>query len=88
MVTKEELLKNGWKETGERLFPLEKEIENRNPLNNDPEDTEIKLVVHGMYNDLTIALMLPDGGLLNLNIETIDDLASFEKMIAFYDCPY
>lgn len=88
MITKEELLANGWVETDNDVFIYKKEIENRNPLNNDPEDTGISLVVHGMYNYWTTAIALPDGGLLNLKVETINDLKKVEEYINFYDCPY
>lgn len=44
-ITKEQMLADGWKEMEDKVFILEKEIENRNPLNNDPEDTDIKLKI-------------------------------------------
>lgn len=87
-ITVEELLANGWKKNiDEDMYPIEKAIENRNPLNNDA-DSEIKLTVHGMYNQPTFAVVLPSGGLLNFNPETIEDLNNFERMLNFYDPPF
>jgi hypothetical protein len=87
-ITKEQMLADGWKEMDDEVFILEKEIENRNPLNNDPEDTDIKLVVHGMYNCWTFAVLFPSGAMLNFVANSMKDLNKFESMLNFYDCEY
>ena len=87
-ITKEQMLADGWKEMDDKVFILEKEIENRNPLNNDPEDTDIKLVVHGMYNCWTFAVLFPSGAMLNFVANSMKDLKKFESMLDFYDCEY
>lgn len=87
-ITKEQLLADGWKETDDKVFILEKEIENRNPINSDPEDTDIKLVIHGMYNQWTFAVLFPSGAMLNFVANSMRDLKKFESMLWFYDCEY
>ena len=86
-ITKELLLADGWVETSHHVFFAEKKIENRNPLNAS-EDSDIKLVLHGMYNDHTFAILLPDGGMLNFNPRSMAELRAFEKAIVFYDPPF
>lgn len=88
-ITLELLKERGWVETEEDAPAcfIEKKIENRNPLNNG-EDTDISLIIHGMYNGNNFAILLPDGAMLNLNIETIEQLDMFERMIDFYDAPF
>lgn len=85
--TKEDLIKEGWKELTDDMFYMEKEIPNRNPLNKTPEDTDIKLVLHG-YMGQSFAVLFPDGGMLNFVANSLKDLRKFESMINFYDCPY
>ena len=87
-ITKDQMLADGWKEMDDKFFILEKEIENINPLNNDPEDTDIKLVVHGMYNQWTFAVLFPSGAMLNFVANSMKDLKKFESMLLFYDCEY
>ena len=87
-ITLEQMLADGWVKTEDLQFPFEKQLENRNPINNTPEDTDIKLVVHGMYNELTFAVLFPDGGMLNFVANTIKELQQFENKIAFYDPPF
>ena len=88
-ITLEMLKERGWKETPESnpICLLEKKIENINPVNSS-EDTDISLIVHGMYNNHQFALALPDGGMLNFGFETIEQLELFEKMIMWYDAPF
>lgn len=81
------LLANGWTQTGEHDIIARKKIENRNPLNAS-EDSDIELVVHGMYNSQTFALLLPDGGMLNFVVNNMKELQAFEKAIDFYDPPF
>ena len=88
-ITKEELFKNGWIELKDNqgVF-IEKLIKNRNPINDTPEDTDIKLIVHYFFNVEQFAVLLPDGGMLNFNVESMEELNEFESKINFYDCPY
>lgn len=88
-LTVEQLKEHGWVSTPEDapVCVLEKKIPNCNPLNAS-EDTNISLIVHGMYNEPQFAVLLPDGGMLNFNFETLEQLQLFEKMIAFYDAPF
>jgi len=91
VISKDMLKERGWvectEENGYPMFLMEKPIENINPLNTS-EDTDIKLVVHCMYNSTQCAILMPDGGLLNFSFETIDQLDLFEKMVQFYDAPF
>jgi len=82
-ITREELLKNGWYETEDPVLPLSKKLPNQNPLN--PEDSLLELIAHSYYNEPAIGLLLPNGAIINLNISTIQELITFEKMINFYD---
>lgn len=86
-ITLEALKADGWKETKDSTVFAEKKIPNRNPLNAS-EDSDITLVIHGMYNDQTFAVSFPDGGLLNFSIATMAELQAFEKAIMFYDPPF
>lgn len=90
-IIKEDLTKRGWvettPETGAPLFLMEKKIENINPINAS-EDTNISLVVHRLLNVPKFAILLPDGGMLNFNFETLEQLDLFEEMIEFYDCNF
>ena len=89
-ITEEEMIADGWIKSTEQpaIFLFEKPIENRNPLNNDPDDTDIKLVLHGMYNCWTFAVLFPSGAMLNFVANSMKDLRKFESMLDFYDCEY
>ena len=86
-ITKELLLADGWAETEDPIWPVQKKLENLNPLNNS-EDSDIKLVVHRMYNTDQFAILLPDGGLLNFSPASMEELKAFETMVSFYDPPF
>lgn len=86
-ITAENLIESGWVKTGDAVTPFKKELLNRNPLNAS-EDSDIKMVVHCMYNEWTFAIALPDGGLLNLNIQNFSQLKQIENAINFYDPPF
>ena len=88
-ITKELLIADGWVETPQHnpICMLEKKIENINPLNAS-EDTDISLIIHGMYNGTQLAIELPDGGMLNFTCKTMEQLKQFEKCILFYDAPF
>lgn len=91
-ITKEKLIEDGWVEPTDKdtsmIIYLEKLIENRNPINDSPEDTDIKLIIHGFYNSHQFALLFPDGGILNFIANSMEELKDFENKIDFYDCPY
>ena len=87
-ITPEQMLADGWVKTEDPIFIFEKAIENRNPINNTPEDSDIKLVVHGMYNCWTFAVLLPDGGMLNFVANSMKELQDFESKLNFYDPPF
>ena len=90
-ITKELLEQDGWieMEGDSRLFYwMEKKLPNNNPINNDPDDTGISLVLHNDFNEPQIGILFPDGGKLNLIIEDFEHLKRIENSIAFYDCPY
>ncbi len=86
-ITFEALKADGWTRTMDPVYHLEKSIENRNPIN-DSEDSRIKFIIHGMYNDQTFAVLLPDGGMLNFVVESMEELQAFETAINFYDPPF
>lgn len=89
MITEEILLANGWNATKEEPGILfEKKIENRNPINDDPDDTDITLVLHHMFNTPQLAVQFPNGAMLNFHVESIEELNKFESQIDFYDCEY
>lgn len=84
----EDLLKDGWTKISDSPIVLyEKELQNNNPLNKSDE-TSLRLVVHRAFNATSIGIMLPDGGIINLNISSLKDLKQIEGMIGFYDSPY
>lgn len=89
-ISVDALEKAGWVKTNDEIgmYPMEKEIENRNFLNTTPEDTSIKLAVHRMYNSDQFAVLFPNGAMLNFNPESMEDLEAFERMLYFYDCEY
>lgn len=86
-ITNESLVAAGWKEIGDgSASSLRKVLSDLE--DNDPDDGEIALVLHWMYNAPMIALSLPDGSLLNINAESMEQLEVFEKMIHSFDPPY
>lgn len=86
-ITNEALLADGWVEVGDDpACYAEKKIENRNPIN--AEDSDISLIIHGMYNSNTFAVLLPDGGMLNFVANSMAELRAFERAISFYDPPF
>lgn len=86
-VTIDALWSDGWIKTNDPVTPMQKKIENINPLN-DSEDSDIKLVIHKMYNTESFAIVFPDGGLLNFHVGSMEELKAFEKAIVFYDPPF
>jgi hypothetical protein len=86
-ITEAHLIEDGWTKTVHPVYPFQKSVPNRNPLNNS-EDSEIRLVIHGMYNAWRFAIALPDGGLLNFVVNSMRELKDFESRIDFYDPPF
>lgn len=89
-ITPEEMLADGWIKSKEEpaVILFEKPIENRNPINSTPEDTDIKLIVHGFYNTWTFAVLFPNGAMLNFVANSMKELQDFENRLMFYDCEY
>ena len=44
--------------------------------------------MHKLYNDIGIGMVLPNGGLIELNIDNLNDISILENMVLFYDSPY
>ena len=87
IITPEILKSNGWdiREGVESVITLaEKKIPNTNPINSS-EDSEIKLVLHRDFGQIQFAIQLPCGGRVNFNVESMEQLNEFEKMIDFYN---
>ena len=84
-ITKELLSEDGWVYSDGQVIFMEKEIPNRNPINNAKDETGISLVLHGLYNSSTFAVSFPDGGMLNFAANSMEDLKKFEQMLNFYD---
>lgn len=88
LITEQQMLFNGWtKTTEDPAYLFEKRLPNRNPLNASM-DSDIKLIIHGLYNEWRFAIVLPDGGFLNFIANTIEELNNFESKIDFYDPPF
>lgn len=87
-ITKEELLADGWEEVNGDVVLMKKKIENINPLNSDDDDTGIKLIIHRYFNQPQFGILLPDGGILNFNVDSMKELKAFETAIYFYDAPF
>ena len=89
-ITEAEMIADGWIKSTEQpaVILFEKPIENLNPINNTPEDTDIKLVVHGYYNQWTFAVLFPNGAMLNFVANSMAELRDFENRLLFYDCEY
>lgn len=87
-ITKENLLKDGWQETKDPIFLMKKKLQDTIPEGDENDDNALAFVVHRIYNVLTLALALPDGALLNLNVKSIEELQQFDVMIVSYDPPY
>lgn len=89
-ISEAEMIADGWIKSTEvpAIILFEKPIENRNPINNSPEDTDIKLILHGYYNSWTFAVLFPSGAMLNFVANSIQELRDFENRLMFYDCEY
>lgn len=87
-ISPEQLINDGWVKTDDSIVLYEKKIENKNPLNATPEDTDISLVLHRLFGSPMFGVSFPNGSMLNFFAESIEDLKKFEEMILFYDCEY
>jgi hypothetical protein len=86
-ITEADMLSMGWTK-GEFPYLYEKKLPNRNPINSDPNDTDITLVIHSMENAPRPAVLLPNGAMLNFVANSIEELKRFESQIDYYDCEY
>lgn len=78
------LISMGFEKTSDSVYLFEKILPNNNPLN-ESEETQLKIIVHTLYNVPSFAIVFPDGGMLNLNIKNFAQLPVIEAMINFYD---
>ena len=84
-ITKESLISYGMKVTDDELFPLKKGI-GITDENEDEEDVgELAICVTVMRNESELCLSMPDGSLLYLNVESIEELVAFEKCIGSFE---
>jgi hypothetical protein len=86
MITEQQLTDNGWKLTGDPIVPAKKVILKVEGDEDHPDN--VSLLVHKYDNYTQFAIGLPDGGLLNINPESIEEVNSIEKMIASYSPAY
>lgn len=85
-ITREQLVANGWTETGDRMFPAKKSLIDKTNPDCDPEIGEWDLVVHCFNNNgWEFGMMLPDGSRIDLNPRCIEDLNAYERMMAKYE---
>ena len=87
MITKEQLIKFGMKETEgdeKAITPMKKVI---SLPNEDNELGEISICINMQYNSPRLILSLPDGSMLEICAKTIDELKVFEKCIGSFE-PY
>ena len=88
-ITPDSLEENGWRKTDDDpMIIYTKKLPNNNPINQDPEDTDMYLVIHRYFNGQDFAVLFPTGGMLNFVANSLAELHAFENAIRFYDCPY
>jgi hypothetical protein len=91
MITKEQLIEFGMKETEgdeKAIVPMKKVISlPKEPEDEDDELGEIAICIDMQYNAPRLVLSLPDGSTLGICAETIDELKAFEKCIGSFE-PY
>lgn len=82
LITKESLIEFGMVEPEDhfeaQIYPLSKTII-------ETEDGNVQLLVSRMRNADEICLMLPAGDMLYLNVQTIEQLRTFELAISEYE---
>lgn len=76
-ITKKALLKDGWVEGKDPVYPAKKKLSN-----------ELELVVNRLYNRDMFSVVIPGGGFLNFQVNSMKELRAFEKAITFYDPPF
>ncbi len=52
-ISAEQMEVDGGVKGTDPVYLYSKPIPNRNPINNTPENSDIKLIVHGLYNEWT-----------------------------------
>lgn len=87
-ITRQSLLDNGWKETGDHVIPCKKTLTDKGADDYDPDSGEIELVLHRWHNNDTFALSLPDGSMVNINPQNQEELNIFERLIISYEPNY
>jgi hypothetical protein len=89
-ITKENLITFGMKETEgdeKMIFPMKKVISIQNE-DADEDEGDLAICVTQMRNASELCLMLPDGACIYLDVQSIEDLQTFEKCIASYEPNY
>lgn len=68
---------------------MEKKIENRNPLNQDPDDTEFSLqLIVGLEGQNRFVIHFPNGSDLYFIANNHDELRRIENSLDWFDCGY
>jgi hypothetical protein len=90
-ITKDSLLNYGMKETGNEeqiLFPMKKVISIPNQNLGEEDEGEMAICVTTMRNQTEICLLMPDGAILYLCPQNIEELYNFEKCIQYWEPNY
>lgn len=83
-ITPSKLEAKGWVKLNDAVIFMEKKLPNLNPLNDD-EETDISLIWHRLNNTATFAVQLGESGMLNINVNTMEELKYFEDKLLFFD---
>lgn len=89
-ITREQLLKHGWEEVknGGPVY-FKKDLTDKSSEDYDPEDGGLSMVLHRFTPGYTLfGIMLPSGGILNINPSSIKELNQVERLIIGYDSPF
>jgi hypothetical protein len=90
IINKENLILYGMTENkgdGSFIMPMEKVISVPNE-DADEDEGDLAICVTTMRNSTEICLRLPDGAVIYLNVQSIEQLKAFEKCIGCYEPPY
>jgi len=79
-ITEAEIIEWGMVKTEDPSVPYKKVLGKGNDYLGD-----LSIVIHRYTNSNRFAIMLPEGGTLNLNPSSIDDLKKVEELIISYE---
>jgi hypothetical protein len=82
-ITKESLLEYGMKEYDNVLFPMQKNLSENE--NENQEEGILAICITQMRNITEICLLMPNGNIIFLNVNSIEELQQFENCIESYD---